>query len=253
MRLLLLPLVVCAIFLVSVHAVNRPSGTVDYTKSAESAANGGPLYAKYDTIEIHVRAKDNRTKQEWTSKYYPRVDEFSLLELTFSGGITFNYSFNPNLTVWLEFPNRPWVDMSLMKPKRVYTTETTKNGEGVIIPYFTGLVLLNKGNVTQLAWDGGCGSCGSDVCLDDQCGRKRLDNNVDICFDATKAYNCNIKFYLAWTGRDKEDSKCRSVSSTPNSFKQYSSSPLTNFGNGLFGDVVYRFTQNAPNPVKQTA
>lgn len=35
-----------------------------------------------NTVNVTVHARDNITKQEWTSIFYPRVDEFSLLELS---------------------------------------------------------------------------------------------------------------------------------------------------------------------------
>ena len=243
MKQILFQLVVIATVFVAV-TLARPSSSPNYGEAPGLAGSTSPPYAKYDTVNVTIWARDNRTQQQWAANFYPRVDEFSLLEL--AGTSQWDYTFNPNLTIWLEIPQYSNLTSLKDSPKLVYTV-LEESGDQVYIPYFTALVLLNKGVVTDFQWDGGCKSCATDLCITDQCGTKRIKNNEDICKDQA---NCNIKVYLAWMGRDKDDSKCRSVNSMPNNFSKYSVAPITNFGNGLFDDVIYKFTQNAPNPLE---
>lgn len=75
-------------------------------------------------MTVNIHARDNKTNQEWTSTYWPRVDEFSLLAvngtdififfLCFGPFYTFLFiylisipnatrlAFNPNLTITIE-------------------------------------------------------------------------------------------------------------------------------------------------------
>jgi hypothetical protein len=190
-------------------------------------------------VTIYVHARDNVTKQQWTATYWPRVDEFSqlhMLNTNFTG-----MSFNPNLTIWVELKGYN----ETLPPKRVYNDD--EGMEQLVIPYFTALVLLDKGNVTDFQWDDGCDDyCNPNKdCLDDVCGVHRIRKGKDIC---NGTVDCNIKIYVAWSGRDKDDVRCRSETSSPSNFRQVSVSPVTTLGDGLWDDFVYKFTTNAPDP-----
>lgn len=243
----MLKLIMLAALLLAVQA--RPSDDPDYAKAPEEASKDKAPYAKYDTIEVQLITRDNRTRQEWTSTFFPRVDEFSLLEL--AGTFERNYSFNPNMTITLRIPSSP---LLVLTPKRVFSEgvfdeERETRSDPVVVTYWTVLVLLDKGNLTEIAWDDGCSDCSSNDCVDNSCGIKRMKGDTDRCLET----NCNMKVYLAWMGRDKKDSACRSVSSMPSNFSKYSFQPVQNFGNGLFDDVIYKFTTNAPNPTSDRA
>lgn len=193
-----------------------------------------------------MHARDNITKQTWKSTYYPRVDEFTRLELV--GTAEQGFTSNPNLTVWLEFPNYPNQTKLKDLPKRVYKHNVEDEEKPVVVLYYTAIVLLDQGNIVDFRWDDGCGGCAKKLCIDEQCGAEIKKDNF--CSEET---NCNIKVYLVWMGRDKDDAKCRSISSRPNSFSKYSVTPVTNFGNSLFSSTIFNFKSNAPNPLSDQA
>jgi len=238
LQLLLALLLFCTLLSPSFGKVIRPSSNPDYNNAASDANNTVQPFTIYQTTTVFVHARDNVTGHEWKATFWPRIDEFSQLEL--SGSFNNSMIFNPNLTVWVEYQNRT------TSPKHVYQNENE-----LVIPYFTAIVLIDQGWVTDLTWQDGCGgSCSNKYCLDNQCGNFRMDGGTDIC---TKT-DCNIKVYFAWSGRDASDTACKSIASTPKKFQKYSfKSTTANFGNGLWDDFIYKFSTTAPNPFDQQA
>jgi hypothetical protein len=230
-------LVVLQVWMINVGdgKIIRPSANPNYNDSAAAAANTTQPYTIYQTVTVIVRVNDTATGHQWNATYWPRVDEFSQLEL--AGTFNNSLSFNPNLIVSVEFQNitiTPW--------KHIY-----RNASQLMVPYLTAVVVLSKGFVSGFQWQDGCSNCKSGNCLDNSCGTPRLDGSTDIC---TKT-DCNIKVYLAWIGRDASDNACRSIDSTPASFSQYSLTPTVNFGTGLWNDFIYNFHATAPNPLSE--
>jgi len=234
---LLLSLLLFCTLSPSTGKVIRPSNNPDYNNAASDANGTVQPFTIYQTTTVYVHARDNVTGHEWKATFWPRIDEFSQFELLG----TFNNSmiFNPNVTVWVEYQNKT------TQPKHVYQNENQ-----LFIPYFTAVVLLDKGRVSDLQWQDGCGNgCRDKYCLDNVCGNFRMDGDTDVC---TKI-DCNIKVYFAWSGRDASDNACKSIASTPQKFQQYSLTPTANFGTGLWDDIFYKFTSTAPNPIDQQA
>jgi len=213
---------------------------VDYTEAPSFANETTQPFTKYDTTTVIVHVRDNVTGHEWKAMYYPRVDEFSQLEL--AGTFSTSMTFNPNVTLWVEFQNRTTT------PKHVFRYADSEAGLlEVFIPYFVAVVLLDKGYVTDVTWQDGCANgCRDKYCLDDQCGNEHTN---DIC----DKMNCNLKVFFAYSGRDGADNACRSIASTPERFQQYSLTPTANFGNGLWDDFLSNTVSTAPNPIDQAA
>jgi len=243
MRLSICALILLSLQLSVVLAISRPSSDPDYSQAATYANNTKPPYARYDFTTVYVHAKDNVTLQEWTSTFYPRVDEFS--QLTVIGTFLQNFTFNPNLTIWVEV--KGFVPQAgPLVPKRVFSPDLND----LVIPYFTVIAVLDKGNVTDYGWDDGCGYCTTDECLDNQCGTHRPAGTTNSC----TLTDCDLRVYMAWSGRDKNDTPCKSEASCPSNFRQISTSSVTDFGSNVYNDFIYKFTTNAPNPVTgQTA
>jgi len=173
---------------------------------------------------LYVR--NDATAHEWRSTYYPRVDEFSMLE-AFNSSDPF-YLLNPNVTIWIEFFN-----VTTPTRKHVYSLEND-----VVVTYYTAVVHMSDGVVSKdgIKWDEGCGDCKDPTkyCLDWQCGVDR--SSLGDCSQT----DCNIKVYFAWSGTDKDHTSCASVNSIPSAFKHYSLTPAANFGTGLWDDFLYR-------------
>lgn len=220
--------------------VIRPSANPDYNNAASDANSTVQPFTIYQTTTVYLHVRDNVTGHEWKATYWPRIDEFSLLEVV--GSYNNSMSFNPNVTVWVEYQNRTTT------PKRVYQNENQ-----LFIPYFTAVVLLDKGWVTDLQWQDGCSGsagCNPKYCLDDTCGTYRIQSGDDVCDGKV---DCNIKVYFAFSGRDASDSACKSIASTPAKFAKYSLTDTRNFGSGVWDDIIYNFKQKAPNPVNEQA
>lgn len=219
---------------ISSAKVIRPPNHPNYNDAAALAAKTVPPVTIYETTTVLVHARDNLTGHEWVATYWPRVDEFSQLEL--AGTFNTSLSFNPNLTIWVEYNG------ITTPPRRVFN-ETSN----LIIPYFVAVVLLDKGKIRDVQYQEGCHNCRSGHCLDNNCGMSRGSGSSDVC----NSTDCNIKVFLAWSGRDSSDTPCKSISSTPQNFNEFSTTPLVNFGNSVYNDFIYNWKTKAPNPFDQ--
>jgi len=147
--------------------------------------------------------------------------------------------FNPNLTIWLTLPNTRM--NATLVPKHIYNPVGN-----IIMPYYVAVVLLSKGVVSSFSWQDGCGSCANGKCIDNSCGISQFSGSTDLC---NGTVDCNVKVYLAWSGRDSNDDACKSISSTPDNFNKYSLTPSVNFGTSFYNDFIYQFSSTAPNPL----
>jgi len=233
--------VIIAICILPSYAiVVRPSSNPNYTTAAQAANSTHQPFTIYQTTSIKVHAVDNKTGHAWSSTFWPRVDEFSVLELLNS----YNNSFvkNQNLTVFVEY-------QGFNTSGKPYFM-TNEKDKAVIVLYQTVVVLLDKGNVVGVDWQDGCSQCLSEHCVDNTCGTEQMDGDTDLCVDKM---DCNIKIYLAWSGRDANDDACRSIASSPASFSQYSLGNIANWGNNLWNDLFFQVSNTAPNPFGQQA
>lgn len=80
----------------------------------------------------------------------------------------------------------------------MYSEDLISIEDPVIIPYFTAVILLDNGNVTDFQWDEGCdGICNPNTqCIDDVCGNQRFNRHGDICGSDVK-FDCTIKVHCA--------------------------------------------------------
>eukprot|EP01111_Echinosteliopsis_oligospora_P005260 TRINITY_DN1851_c0_g1_i1.p1 TRINITY_DN1851_c0_g1~~TRINITY_DN1851_c0_g1_i1.p1 ORF type:complete len:252 (+),score=50.58 TRINITY_DN1851_c0_g1_i1:151-906(+) len=192
-----------------------------------------PPFIRYQCVEINVYALNEATGHTWKSTFYPRVDEFTQMELPYTAHPLF--MFNPNLTVWVEFQG--------INTTAKHTFDPINN---VFIPYMVVMIQLDKGAYTGISWQDGCSQCRDIRCVDLNCGETR-DPNVTSTDDICNKVNCNIKFYLAWTGRDANDANLLTASSTPTNFNKYSITPFAKFGNGLWDDFIYNVKSTGQN------
>lgn len=123
--------------------------------------------------------------------FYPKVDEFTLLEV--------QDSFN---TSWLDnLQNDPVYIRAEVSRKSSYW-RTRSQGVGaskLTVPFWTLVVEMNEGQVVSLTWDDSCPLCeSSDLCVESRsCGVAHSS-----CGQSAEANNCNLQIYLAWFGTD---------------------------------------------------
>jgi len=222
MQVLLLVLVFSCI-----AAGAMPSSTPAYPPQ-DSTINNSSALSSYDTTVVNINLRNNYTEHAWAATFYPRMDEFSSLEIAYSAVDYF--MFNPNLTIWFEFRG---LESAI---KTVYSGPLE-----CFVTYFTIVITLHNGEQQSVDWDDGCSDCSQSTCVDGFCGVKRSDLPCD-------QIDCNIKIYLAWSGSDINQRNLTSVDSRPAVFQNFSATPLTNFGTGLWDDAIYKIEQNAPPP-----
>lgn len=206
----------------------------DPTVKAADVKITGPV-ERFDTVPVYIHLKNNYTMHEWRASYWIRVDQFASLTLSYTNVPAF--MFNPNLTISFEYGGR-----------NTSTTKTVYSGPlQVFVTYFTVVIQLDTGgNVLDLVWDDGCRKCGSDTCVQNLCGVKKADM-VSAMNDGVDG---SLKMYVAWAGQDSTGRGLLSQSSVPSTFEKFSTSPLTQFGTGLWGDTIYRIQDTNPPPTQ---
>jgi len=206
------------------------SAKPDYSTADQDKVPASGKLAKFDTIEIDLHVLNTYTTHSWKSVFYPRVDEFAWLEISYTADPFF--IFNENTAVWLEI-----VGSLNTTSKHIYSLSLD-----VSITYYTVIVTLSTGSITAVEWDeNNCDDCKTDLCVDNLCGVAKKD------IDCTQV-DCNIKVYFAWQGTDSNSRSCSSVGDVPSAFKSYSATPLEKVGGSLWGDVTYKVQSVAPPP-----
>ncbi|KAF2076549.1 hypothetical protein CYY_002163 [Polysphondylium violaceum] len=127
----------------------------------------------------------------------------------------------------------------VLPPKHVHDL-----GKNATVNYFTVVVQLANGAITDAVWDGdrinACKDC--DQCIDGQCAAKYSDLGCDI------GGGCQLKIFMAWAGLDRLKKPCISINKIPSNFAKYSSTSVSKLGLGLLSDFFYRINDNNNNP-----
>eukprot|EP01132_Coremiostelium_polycephalum_P004047 gene4047-5065_t len=131
-----------------------------------------------------------------------------------------------------------------LRPKRVYDWQND-----VMINYFTLVIQLDKGRITDAIWDGDrdstiCKDC--QFCIDNECAVQVSKMNC-ILEGGVLSRLCDLKLFVAWAGTDKTNRQCQSINKIPSAFRKYSLTPMAQLGRGLLNDFLYKADQNNPN------
>lgn len=149
--------------------------------------------------------------------FYPRVDEFAVLEIT---GLDARYSNTSEL--WLTVEGHDTVGQNERNTWMSHNKQFT-NGN-LEFPFFTAIARMTKGVIDRVQWSSGCFTCSSantDVCVADgssvKCDPKR-EAPQDACFDCSipksqclQTGQCVPRVYLAWIGTDARGTPCTSA------------------------------------------
>lgn len=152
--------------------------------------------------------------------FYPKIDEFTLLEL--KQGDQTNGGFAGLRVVGVQGKMRQ-IKVEVGGKTSTWKTriKTMKDGS-LVVPFYTLIIEMNKGQVKQLTWDDGCWGCENSgdetgsVCLE----KKDCAVNAEKCGgDGT---NCNVKVYIGWFGTDANGRYTTSAGKRISRFRKYS-------------------------------
>jgi len=152
---------------------------------------------KGDSVVVYVHATTSITNDTGIANeravFFPLVDGFSQLNIPSSAEVFRN---NTEVYVYLN------VSGGIISSPRFYKDEATPN---YFVGYFTAVIVLNEGNITQIYWvDDNCTECEDWECVNQtNCGISYNDtNNCQPSKNATATNTdgqlCNIVIYLAW-------------------------------------------------------
>jgi hypothetical protein len=228
---------------------NVPVCIVIGNNLAQHASAAKPLYR--DDIPVtslpdELDAGRNRwaTGQERTNIghriiFFPTVDEFSMLEVADSYGnpiidppVTnantvntpedlFNINYYADMQVQVEAGG-----MASM-PKRRLKLNPSTNKFDAVVPFWTVVIRLRDGKVTEIKWDDGCFTCGKNLCVDDFCAVPRESYCIKPGTADESTKECDVKIYVAWIGTDRNGEYLTSASKRMSRFESFGISDLT--------------------------
>jgi len=188
-------------------------GTSSCTSQQEEW-NTASSFTILDQSIIYMYVKDEWTEQVWNTTFWPRVDEFSMIEVVYSFE---SFGYNPNISMWLDFHG-------------TNTSAVHYASNDNVVAYWTAVIQLDNGAFNNIVWNDGCSDCN---CIDNNCG-------VSINEYCIGSYDCEMKVYLAWSGTDSQSYPCTSVNSIPANFQKYSLTPYYEVGVGLVDNILYK-------------
>eukprot|EP01113_Clastostelium_recurvatum_P021479 TRINITY_DN25457_c0_g1_i1.p1 TRINITY_DN25457_c0_g1~~TRINITY_DN25457_c0_g1_i1.p1 ORF type:complete len:263 (+),score=21.38 TRINITY_DN25457_c0_g1_i1:68-790(+) len=221
----------CA-FAHTAYCAARPEANPDYPPKGVTQQTS---YKRYDWVEVEMHFYNNFTGHHQKAMFYPRMDEFSRLQVNGTCPILMT---NPHMYIWMTVHgmSTTW--------KHVWAENTERL---LIMGYFSAVVQLTSGVPTAIQWDDGCQNCldPDKHCLDNSCGVDYSKINCN-----AEGVDCNAKVYLAWAGVDSEAYPCKSTNSLPSAFSKYSATTIANFGIGTYDTFIYRVkdTNQVPLP-----
>jgi len=206
-----------------IFPADEPNSTITYCNTAMQ----GPLNS-YDNTTICLIIGGVAKIY-----FYPRVEDYSLLQVVANGNFTGSFD-HPAMWFQAEFSGRA----STIKHRR----PQRKENNAFYVPFWTLVITLTDGLVTNLEWDDGCFSCSDDQCVDSTCA-----------LDATNCYStdrgstdCAPKIFVGWFGTDRSGVYLTSAGSRLSRFRSYSVTSAYNSAAQTadlqFNDVSDRYT-----------
>jgi len=165
------------------------------------------------------------------SIFYPSIDQLQLLQIQQSAHQTF-LSFSSSTRIVVEMPGN------------VLTNSRTRISPDcqLIVPFFTLIINLSDGYPDDAAWQDDCSTCSEEyyVYSDDgscNCGvpkyscinpTRAASSNITASDNAlpVNSIDCDLKFYVAYSGSDKNGNVLTSSSRTIKIFRKYSINDL---------------------------
>jgi len=165
--------------------------------------------------------------------FYPQVEYYTLLQIVANGNFTGSFD-NDKMWFQAEFSGRA----SAIKHRRPQNTVNN----GFYVPFWTLIISLTNGVVSDIQFDDGCYACGDDQCVDSTCA---LD--ASSCYSTNSgSTDCAPKFFVGWFGTDRSGVYLTSAGSRLSRFRSYSVtsaySSASQTADLQFNDVSTRYT-----------
>eukprot|EP01105_Mastigella_eilhardi_P005280 TRINITY_DN17022_c0_g1_i1.p1 TRINITY_DN17022_c0_g1~~TRINITY_DN17022_c0_g1_i1.p1 ORF type:complete len:227 (+),score=70.58 TRINITY_DN17022_c0_g1_i1:48-728(+) len=178
----------------------------DYGQESEADLLEKDSYKNGDTSLVYVYVQLNNHTAPIRTKYFPKIDEFSMLEILNSS----RWMKNKNVQVWLAWGN-----------KFVTTKKHFSDGKR-FVGSWSAVVNFKKGKPQEIVWAGSCDECTPQLCVDDACTVKDPGDCHDPKELKKDPGRCGMKIYLAFYGEDKQGHTMTSDGSLPERFQKYS-------------------------------
>jgi hypothetical protein len=155
-------------------------------------------------------------------QFWIETDKFSLLDVVGSTGVEF---VDPGYNVTgaaRDLANQVVlkVEFAGFTTPPVHRALVTVNDD-LIAPFWTAIIVVDRGVVTGLEWDNSCSGC-SDVCIRSvdgaaaACGITR-----EKCKSGADNINCDVKVYVGWRGTDAKGNYLLSSQSALSNFRAF--------------------------------
>jgi len=142
--------------------------------------------------------------------FYVNVEDFSLMQIVANGNFTGAFD-NPAMWFQAEFSG----SATSIKHRRPQIA----SDNGFYVPFWTLIITLIDGTISNLEWDDGCLSCSGDQCVDSTCA---LDAGTCYSNDAGTTVDCEPKIFVGWYGTDRSGVYLTSAGERLSRFREWS-------------------------------
>lgn len=226
------------------------------------------LYQQLTQAPLYIVISDFAGKPAYKTRFFPQVDRYSLLELGGTAGNTdIDVGIFPdnvaidagsammmnNTLLQAEFDGftTPAVRRTFVPDVDAQSVTGLTNEQRRVVSFYTLIIELDRGKVSQMFWQDGCYGCGGDG----NCWVKEPNpapgmpihnhswctNAYSLCSivdgGAANSVSCNIKIYLAWQGTDEKGNYLMSAQTTIKNFLQFSLSTPFETANNVFDAI----------------
>lgn len=143
--------------------------------------------------------------------FWPVVDEYSLIQAE------------------TELPCEDYIADILLHPLTIrlqaggiFSAKTVWLYGNRTVPYFTAIIHLKDGQVTEITWESNCFGCSDGSQCTSKVWNDALGANNGFCSQQGCASNGDIKVFLAWVGTDSSGNFLTSAGSTMSNFRRFS-------------------------------
>jgi len=211
-----------------------------YWITSSTPMNQRPTYCNLTTIS-NSNAFDNTTicvvvNGLFKMFFYPNVEDFSLLQIVTSQSYPRMWT-DPNVWFQIEWSNGvspPKLRNGCSSGTFTPPVACPLSSSALAVPFWTILISLSSGSMSDVYWDDACFSCAS--CVWGSCAIPQSQ-----CGFTAGAADCDAKFYVGWTGTDGKGTPLVSAGKRFSQFTSYSIS-------SAFSQAYATATPEVPTP-----
>ncbi|KAL0237471.1 hypothetical protein PCE1_000868 [Barthelona sp. PCE] len=161
-------------------------------------------FAKGEEICIQM-AVTNGT-DTYTSRFYPKIDSFSAMEMIKTGNTSMVYQ--NNVTLNISICSDAFEITDSMYIERRFNNGTKHVG------FFSLVIKLTDGQVSKIFMDESCALCSSS-CIENNCA-------IDTPLQSACTTGCNPLSYVMFIGTDRDEQYCTSAQNAFSKLQQFS-------------------------------